>query len=74
MTSPYEGGAGWLSLAATPSFAFMAVLTATHGPADMPGMSPLTGMVPMYVLMSVFHCTPWVAFISKRRIRRPTSF
>jgi hypothetical protein len=60
-----------LSLGATPTFAVMALLTAIHGGA-MPGMicsatqdaSPLSGMVPMYVLMSVFHVTPWLKLIS----------
>ena len=54
--------AAWLSLAAAPAFAVMALLTATHGgdPADIlcsaaHGSSPLSGMVPMYVLMSVVH-------------------
>ena len=66
-------GAGWLSLAATPSFAFMALLSATHagGPADLlcsaaMGLSPLTGMVPMYLLMSVFHSPPWVALLARK--------
>ncbi len=59
--------AGWLSLAATPSFALMALLTAAHGAgaADMPGMSPLGGMIPMYVLMSLFHSPPWLTLVSR---------
>jgi hypothetical protein len=66
--------ADWLSLAAAPTFASMAVLTgigdnaahqmscsaATH-------MSSLTGMVPMYVLMSAFHFLPWLNLISRWR-------
>ena len=63
-----------LSLAAAPTFAIMAVLTAVYGGA-MPDMlcsavrdgSPLTGMVPMYVLMSAFHSAPWLKLISRRR-------
>ena len=69
-----SGASGWLSLAATPSFALMALLTATHtgGPADIlcsaaTGMSPLIGMVPMYVMMSLFHSAPWVALIARYR-------
>jgi hypothetical protein len=27
--------------------------------------SPLSGMVPMYVLMSVFHAAPWLRLISR---------
>ncbi|HEY2529025.1 MAG TPA: hypothetical protein VGJ20_13940 [Xanthobacteraceae bacterium] len=55
----------FLSLAAAPTFAIMALLTSIHGG----GMSdmicsaardapPLTGMVPMYLLMSGFHLVP----------------
>ncbi|MGO6818405.1 hypothetical protein [Rhizobium leguminosarum] len=57
--------ADWLSLAAAPTFAIMAVLTATTGNADMicmttPDAFPLGGMVPMYLLMSGFHLAPWL--------------
>jgi hypothetical protein len=62
----------WLSLAATPTFAVMALLTAFHvdGMPDMlcstmPGASPLTGMVPMYLLMSVFHSAPWLRLLHR---------
>jgi predicted phage tail protein len=65
--------ARWLSLAATPTFAVMAALTAVlgGGPADMlcsagHGMS-LGGMVPMYLLMSAFHAAAWLRLISGRR-------
>lgn len=73
-----SGSADWLSLAATPVFAFMALLTVADksGPADMlcsaaHGMWPLSGMVPMYVLMSAFHATPWVK--AARRFAREWS-
>jgi hypothetical protein len=73
--------ADWLSLGAAPTFALMAVVTAildsgTHQmwcSAAM-HMSLLTGMVPMYALMSAFHLTPWLRLISrwaKRRKERP---
>jgi hypothetical protein len=59
--------ADWLSLAAAPTFASMAVLTGIldSGAHQMwcsaaMHMSPLTGMVPMYALMSAFHFTPWL--------------
>jgi hypothetical protein len=73
------GVAHWLSLAAAPTFAIMAltsVLEPLGGPPDMlcsamQGASPLSGMVPMYVLMSAFHLTPWLKLISGGRT--PTS-
>ena len=65
--------ARWLGLAATPTFAVMALLTAMlgGGPADMlcsagHGLS-LGGMVPMYLLMSAFHSAAWLRLISERR-------
>jgi hypothetical protein len=64
--------ADWLSLAAAPSFALMALLTGVLG-GDMlcSAASPLSGMVPMYALMSAFHSAPWLKLIaSRRRARR----
>lgn len=65
--------ARWLGLAAMPTFATMAVLTAVlgGGPADMlcsagHGLA-LGGMVPMYLLMSAFHAAAWLRLISRRR-------
>jgi hypothetical protein len=63
-----------LCLAAAPTFAIMALLTGIQD-GDIPGIlcsaahdtSPLTGMVPMYLLMSVFHSTPWLRLITKWR-------
>jgi predicted dithiol-disulfide oxidoreductase (DUF899 family) len=54
--------ASWLSLAATPTFALMALLAAIHD-GGMPDMmcsagSPMSGMVTMYMLMSAFHLGP----------------
>ncbi|MGO8921015.1 MAG: hypothetical protein ACLQJR_34415 [Stellaceae bacterium] len=67
------GIAKWLRLAATPTFAIMALMTGVlgGGPMDMLCSaghgSPLTGMVPMYMLMSAFHSAPWLKLISSRR-------
>ena len=68
------GVADWLCLAAAPTFAIMALLTAVlgGGPTAMicSGMqdgSPLGGMVPMYALMSAFHSAPWLKLIFGQR-------
>jgi len=60
----------WLYLAAAPTFAVMALLTAVLGDGSalcsIANASPLSGMVPMYVLMSVFHLPPWLKLIASR--------
>jgi hypothetical protein len=73
------GAADRLSLAAAPAFAIMALLTAAHGggPADILcsatlGVSQLSGMVPMYLLMSIVHTAPWLKLITGRRKAAPT--
>jgi hypothetical protein len=59
--------ARWLSLAAAPTFAVMALVsTVSGGQADMLCMqntSPLSGMTMMYGLMSAFHMAPWLRLI-----------
>lgn len=59
----------FLYLAAAPTFAVMALLTAFPGGSSdaLCGASPLSGMVPMYLLMSAFHLAPWLKLISHRR-------
>jgi hypothetical protein len=75
--------ADWLCLAAAPTFAMMALLTGVvgGGAADMLCLaahdaSALSGMVPMYLLMSTFHLTPWLKLVSqtRRRARRRPRF
>ena len=66
------GLAKWLGLAASPTFAAMALLTSL-GSAPMAALCsaasfPLGGMVPMYLLMSVFHATPWLRLIAGRSV------
>jgi hypothetical protein len=68
------GAADRLSLAAAPTFAIMALLTGVlgGGPQDMlcsaaEDASPLSGMAPMYLLMSAFHSAPWLKLVSNRR-------
>ena len=61
----------WICLAAAPTFALMALLTAFHGgdpqhmlcSASQNALS-FNGMVWMYTLMSVFHSPPWLKLIS----------
>jgi hypothetical protein len=72
-TTAATGAADFLYLAAAPTFAIMALLTGVFGGTpDMlcsaaPGASPLSGMVPMYLLMSAFHLAPWLKLFSSRR-------
>jgi hypothetical protein len=68
------GVADWLSLAASPTFAIMALLSAVLGGGRPDGLcsagqdaSALTGMVPMYMLMSAFHLAPWLRLVSRRQ-------
>jgi hypothetical protein len=70
------GAADFLYLAAAPTFAMMALLTSAPDGGSLDALcssaSPLSGMVPMYLLMSAFHLAPWLKLISHRRnaIRR----
>ena len=68
------GAADWLCLAAAPTFAAMAVMTGIlgGGPSDMlcsamRDASWLSGMIPMYLLMSAFHSAPWLKLVANRR-------
>jgi hypothetical protein len=62
----------WLSLAATPAFATMAVMTVCLGGGAEPLCSAtrygslMTGMVPMYLMMSAFHVGPWLRLMTSR--------
>ena len=65
--------ANWLGLAAAPTFAVMALLTSVLGGGQPEILcsaaehtSPLSGMTPMYLLMSAFHSPPWLKLISSR--------
>jgi hypothetical protein len=71
-----QGPAKWLGLvlglAATPTFAVMAVWIGVFGGGGMDMLcsagqgSLLDGMVPMYVLMSAFHAPAWMRLFSGR--------
>ena len=62
----------WLHLAAAPTFAVMALSTmmldsaAPNALCAATGNAVLNGMTPMYVLMAVFHLTPWLKMIARR--------
>ena len=67
-------GREWLGLAATPTFAAMALVSSGHGDAMANGLcamagggSPMSGMVTMYLLMGLFHVSPWLRLIGGAR-------
>lgn len=70
-----QRAAGWLCLAAAPTFAVMALFSgiSAGGPQGVCGLmhpsSPLSGMTGMYLLMSVFHAAPWLNLLATRRRR-----
>jgi len=79
-----RGAADFVRLAAAPTFAIMALLTGVLGgrpphinntaaQSAAQDASSLSGMIPLSVLMSAFHSTPWLKLVSSRRsgARRP---
>ena len=72
-TAATTGATDLLYLLAAPTFAIMALLTGVLGGGSPDALcssaaaSPLSGMVPMYLLMSAFHTAPWLKLISRRR-------
>jgi hypothetical protein len=67
--------ADWLCLAAAPTFAIMALFSATSSAGRegicglMHGSSPLSGMTCMYLLMSAVHSTHWLNLLGTRERR-----
>lgn len=65
-----DSACGWLALAATPTFALLASLSALQ--PDAPAAlcmgategGSLHGMTLMYALMSLFHLPPWIRSIA----------
>jgi hypothetical protein len=62
-------GTGWLVLAASPSFAFMAWISKNAGPmalcSSSSGMLPIDSMSVMYLLMAFFHLSPWLKLVGR---------
>jgi hypothetical protein len=60
--------AEWLGLAAAPTFATMALMTAALGGGAESFCSAhgslMSGMAPMYLMMSAFHAGPWLRLIA----------
>ena len=64
--------AGWLALAASPTFAFMAWITANDARLNAfcssgSSILPIAGMTLMYLLMSLIHLSPWLKLVSNHR-------
>lgn len=75
--SPAVDAVGRLRLAAAPTFALMAWISAVGslGMAMCSAAStfvPINDMALMYALMSVFHLSPWMKLLSAR-LQRPTT-
>ncbi|MEO4040366.1 hypothetical protein AAFN47_02015 [Hoeflea sp. CAU 1731] len=77
-SSPHGGPtrnlADWLALAAAPTFASMAWLSALDANgtticATASGFSPVNDMALMYLVMSIFHLSPWLKLASARSLR-----
>jgi hypothetical protein len=68
-----SAAAKWLSFAAAPTFAIMALLTVVldnsvpNAFCAADGSLWPGGMAPMYLLMAAFHLAPWLKLISRRR-------
>jgi hypothetical protein len=73
-TQVLRDAASWLGLAASPTFAAMAWISVNDMQAMIcasgPGVLPIGGMVFMYLLMSLFHLSPWLKLASARSQRR----
>ena len=78
LLKPVVDVAGRLGLAATPTFALMAWISAV----STPGMTmcsvtspllPINDMALMYLLMGLFHVSPWLKLLSARSQHRNTS-
>lgn len=74
---PAIDAAGRLGLAAAPTFALMAWISAVGAPgmtmcSAASAFAPINDMALMYVLMSLFHLSPWMKLLSARSQRPNT--
>ena len=74
------GAACWLGLAASPTFALMAWISVSDGLQDMmcaapSGLLPIRGMASMYLLMCLFHVSPWLRLAPRhpRQLTHPAT-
>jgi hypothetical protein len=61
--------AGWIGLAASPTLALMAWIAAAGAPHTAvcsSAMSPIDSMAWMYLLMSLFHVSPWLRLATRQ--------
>ena len=70
-TRQARDAAGWLALAASPTLALMAWIAANNAPpiafcSSGSSIPPIDAMTVMYVLMSLFHLSPWLKLASGR--------
>jgi hypothetical protein len=66
---PMRGVAGFLHFAASPTFALMAWIAANDASpmalcSSASNILPIGGMTAMYLLMSLFHLSPWLRLAS----------
>ncbi|MBW8640322.1 hypothetical protein K1W69_24230 [Hoeflea sp. WL0058] len=78
-SGPTRNLADWLALAAAPTFAMMAWLSAVDAQemaicASDSSFSPVNTMALMYLIMGLFHLSPWLklAFTRTQRLDKTT--
>jgi hypothetical protein len=65
--------ARWLTLASSPTFALMALISTINAPpqsmcATGTFFLPVDGMTMMYLLMTLFHLPPWLKLAGHRSL------